>query len=123
MWPTLARARRRFTGEPLPGESAATDEPRLEDVVIIFGAGEMYQLREALEELLGESVDRPDTPATFERALATYLSLRGAPGTPTVLRRPAVLTTPESWEIHIVGTDRATSRAVRSAGRSGFFSA
>ncbi len=119
MWPTIARARRRLTGEPLPGESAETDEPRLEDVVIIFGAGEMYQLREALEELLGESVDRPDTPATFERALETYLSLRGAPGTPTVLRRPALLSTPESWEIHIDGTDRATSRAVRSAGRRG----
>ena len=107
--------------ESLPGESAETDEPRLEDVVIIFAAGEMFQLREALEELLGETVDRPDTPATFERALEMYLSLRGAPGTPTVLRRPAILTTPESWEIHIDGTDRATSRAVRAAGRTGMF--
>ena len=121
MWPTIARARRRLTGESLPGESAETDEPRLEDVVIIFAAGEMFQLREALEELLGETVDRPDTPATFERALEMYLSLRGAPGTPTVLRRPAILTTPESWEIHIDGTDRATSRAVRSAARTGLF--
>ena len=121
MWPTIARARRRLTGETLPGESAETDEPRLEDVVIIFSAGEMYQLREALEELLGDSVDRPDTPATFERALETYLSLRGGPGTPTVLRRPALLSTPESWEIHIDGTDRATSRAVRAAGRTGMF--
>jgi hypothetical protein len=123
MWPTIARARRRLTGEPLPGESEEIDAaPRLEDVVIIFGAGEMYQLREALEELLGDAVDKPDTPARFERALEMLLSLRGAPGTPTVLRRPAVLTTPESWEIHIDGTDRTTSRAVRSAGRAGFFS-
>ena len=124
MWPTIARARRRLTGEPLLGESAEIDDdpaPRLEDVVIIFGAGEMYQLREALEELLGDAVDRPDTPARFERALEMLLSLRGAPGKPTVLRRPALLTTPESWEIHIDGTDRATSRAVRSAGRTGFF--
>ena len=82
----------------------------------------MFQLREALEELLGEPVDRPDTPATFERALEMSLSLRGAPGTPTVLRRPALLSTPESWEIHIDGTDRATSRAVRAAGRTGMFS-
>jgi len=125
MWPTIARARRRLTGEPLPGESVDIDDepaPRLEDVVIIFGAGEMYQLREALEELLGDAVDRPDTPARFERALEMLLSLRGAPGTASVLRRPALLTTPESWEIHIDGTDRATSRAVRSAGKTGFFS-
>ena len=50
------------------------------------------------------------------------LSLRGAPGTASVLRRPAVLSTPESWEIHIDGADRATSRAVRAAGRAGVFS-
>jgi hypothetical protein len=127
MWPTIARARRRLTGEPLHGDggeaSTQSSAPtqRLEDVVIIFGAGEMYQLREALELVLGDAVDRPDTPARFERALEMLLSLRGAPGTPTVLRRPAILTTPESWEIHIDGTDRATSRAVRSAGRTGFF--
>jgi hypothetical protein len=124
MWPTIARARRRLTGEPLPGESADFElepTPRLEDVVIIFGAGEMYQLREALEEVLGDAVEKPDTPARFERALEMLLTLRGAPGTPTVLRRPAILTTPESWEIHIDGTDRATSRALRSAGRTGLF--
>jgi hypothetical protein len=124
MWPTIARARRRLTGEPLPGESADIElvpTPRLEDVVIIFGAGEMYQLREALEEVLGDAVEKPDTPARFERALEMLLTLRGAPGTPTVLRRPAILTTPESWEIHIDGTDRATSRALRSAGRTGLF--
>ena len=124
MWPTIARARRRLTGEPLPGETADIElvpTPRLEDVVIIFGAGEMYQLREALEEVLGDAVEKPDTPARFERALEMLLTLRGAPGTPTVLRRPAILTTPESWEIHIDGTDRATSRALRSAGRTGLF--
>ncbi len=124
MWPTIARARRRLTGELLPGESADPDAvpaQRLEDVVIIFGAGDMYQLREALESVLGDAVDKPDTPARFERALEMLLTLRGAPGTPTVLRRPAILTTPESWEIHIDGTDRATSRAVRSAGRTGLF--
>lgn len=124
MWPTIARARRRLTGEPLPGESTDIElvpTARLEDVVIIFGAGEMFQLREALEEVLGDAVEKPDTPARFERALEMLLTLRGAPGTPTVLRRPAILTTPESWEIHIDGTDRATSRALRSAGRTGLF--
>ena len=126
MWPTIARARRRLIGDPLPGEPGddggdPTPTPRLEDVIIIFNAMEMFQLREALESVLGDAVERPDTPARFERALEMLLASRGAPGAPTVLRRPAVLTTPESWEIHIDGTDRATSRAVRSAGRTGFF--
>ena len=126
MWPTIARARRRLTGETLPGEGDDGDlpsapAPRLEDVVLIFGAAEMFQLGEALETLFSDTIERPDTPARFERALEMLLALRGAPGTATVLRRPAVLTTPESWEIHIDGTDRATSRALRSAGRTGFF--
>jgi hypothetical protein len=127
MWPTIARARRRLTGEPLPGERDEGDAlssvpaPRLEDVVLIFGAAEMFQLGEALESVFGDAIERPDTPARFERAIEMLMTARGAPGTPTVLRRPAILTTPESWEIHIDGTDRATSRALRSAGRTGFF--
>lgn len=127
MWPTIARARRRLSGDALRRGPAETDAPlsppapRLEDVVIIFGAVEMYQLREALELVLGDAVEKPDTPARFERALEKLLTLRGAPGTPWVLRRPAIVLGPESWEIHIDGTDRATSRAVRSAGRAGFF--
>ena len=71
--------------------------------------------------VFGDTVERPDTPARFERALEMLLAAAARRATPTVLRRPAVLTTPESWEIHIDGTDRATSRAVRSAGRTGFF--
>ena len=128
MWPTIARARRRLIGDLLPGDRDEAEDdappvpaPRLEDVVLIFGAAEMFQLGEALESVLGDTIDRPDTPARFERALEMLLTARGAPGTPTVLRRPAILTTPESWEIHIDGTDRATSRALRSAGRTGFF--
>lgn len=127
MWPTIARARRRLIGEPLPGEDdeddgPSTSMPRLEDVVLIFGAAEMFQLGEALESVFADAIERPDTPARFERALEMLLTARGAPGTLTVLRRPAILTTPETWEIHIDGTDRATSRALRSAGRTGFFS-
>lgn len=126
MWPTIARARRRLIGELLPGERDENEPPtpptpRLEDVVLIFGAAEMFQLGEALESVFGDTIERPDTPARFERALEMLLTARAAPGRPTVLRRPAVLTTPESWEIHIDGTDRATSRALRSAGRTGFF--
>jgi hypothetical protein len=124
MWTTIARARRRLIGDSLPGDGDAPEEaptPKLEDVVIILSAIEMFQLREALEQVLGEAVEKADTPATFERALKSLLALRGAPGTPRVLRRPAVVLTPESWEIHIDGTDRATSRAVRSAARTGMF--
>ena len=124
MWTTIARARRRLIGDALAGEPDEMDEapaPRLEDVVIILGAVEMFQLREALEEVLGDALEKADTPATFERALKSLLALRGAPGTPRVLRRPAIVLTPETWEIHIDGTDRATSRAVRSAARTGLF--
>ena len=126
MWPTLARARRRLTGEAGrepddQDEPSTPPTPRLEDVVIIFGPVEMFRFGEALEAELGDSIERPDTPARFERALGMLLARREAPGTATVLRRPAILTTPESWEVHIDGTDRTTSRAVRSAGRTGFF--
>jgi hypothetical protein len=126
MWPTIARARRRLIGELLPGERDDDEAPtilapRVEDVVLIFGAAEMFQLGEALESVFGDRIERPDTPARFERALEMLLTARSAPGSVTVLRRPAILTTPESWEIHIDGTDRATSRAVRSAARTGLF--
>jgi hypothetical protein len=124
MWTTIARARRRLIGDVLPDETDEMDyapAPRLEDVVIILGAVEMFQLREALEEVLGETVEKADTPATFERALQSLLAIRAAPGSVRVLRRPAIVLTPESWEIHIDGTDRATSRAVRSAARTGLF--
>ena len=130
MWPTIDRARRRLTGasaHPGSGEldggpSAAIPAPRpVEDVVIILGSVEVDQLRAALEGVLGDAIERPDTPARIERALSILLARRGATGKPSVLRRPAGLSTPESWEIHLLGVDRATSRAVRAAGRNGFF--
>jgi hypothetical protein len=130
MWPTIDRARRRLTGastHPASHElagalSATTPTARpVEDVVIILGSAGVDQLRAALEQVLGDAVERPDTPARIEHALSILLARRGATGKPSVLRRPAGLSTPESWEIHLLGVDRATSRAVRSAGRTGFF--
>ena len=126
MWPTIARARRRLIGELLPGEPVENEEPppptpRLEDVVLIFGAAEMFQLGEALESVFGDTIERPDTPARSNAPWRCCWRHAAPRATPTVLRRPAVLTTPESWEIHIDGTDRATSRALRAAGRTGFF--
>ena len=144
MWPKIDRARRRLSGgtpDPGPGVGAAGEgaperepcgEPgaetppavapgRVDDVVIILGRFELDQLRVALQRSLGDAVERPNTPARIERALSLLLARRGAPGRPRVLRRPAGVSTPESWEIHLDGGDRATGLAVRNAGRTGRF--
>ena len=47
---------------------------------------------------------------------------RGAPGHAHRPAPPGRSRTPESWEIHLDGDRRATSRAVRAAGRTGLFS-
>jgi hypothetical protein len=121
MWPTIDRARRRLSGA-LVSSADPTTPPAgrpVEDVVITFGAVELDQLRGALQLLLGDAVERPDTPARIERALGLLLVHRGAPGVARVLRRPAGLSTPEAWEIHLDGVDHATSAAIREAGRTG----
>ena len=124
------RARRRpRDGGGLParaggGQTAAPGAVDVEDVVIVFGAGRgRSQLRDALETELGDAVDRPDTPARFERALATLLAGRGEPGQPRVLRRPA-----PCQHAGVRGRSTSTARpgdqrAVRAAGRSGVFTA
>ena len=125
MWPAIRRARRR----PRDGATASAwaggepAAPVVEDVVIVLGQAEVALLLVALETELGDAVDRPDTPARLERALATLLAGRGEPGQPRVLRRPAALSAPESWEIHLDGVMPATGVAVRAAGRSGVFTA
>jgi hypothetical protein len=136
MWTTIDRARRRLIGSPATGADAkprktpgsaaaaagATPRP-VEDVVIILGSHGIDQLRRALEGDLRDTVERPDTPARLDHALTVYLSERRLTGRPRVLRRPAGLSTPESWEIHLDGVDKATGRAIRAAGRTGTFSA
>ena len=87
--------------------------------MIVFGGAQVDRLRAALQLVLGDAVERPDTPARIEQALLLVLAGRGAPGRPRVLRRPAGLSTPESWEVHLDGVDRATARAVREAGLTG----
>jgi hypothetical protein len=135
MWTTIDRARRRLTGAPAsPSDAARSKTPKsataatgtarpVEDVVIILGSHGIEQLRRALERVLGDAVERPDTPARIDRALTVFLSQRGLTGKPSVLRRPAGLSTPESWEIHLDGVDKSTGRAVRAAARTGIFSA
>lgn len=143
MWSTIDRARRRLdravTGtptQPASGEegefapetapepeAAPPVERELEDTVIVFGPAEIDTLRVALQRALGDAVERPDTPARIERALSLLLADRDAVGRPRVLRRPAGVSTPESWEIHLDGVEHATAIAVRSAGRTGRFPA
>jgi hypothetical protein len=124
MWPTIDRARRRLRGSTDPSSTSEPKAPtarRLEDVVIVLGRAELDQLRAALQDVLGDAVERPDSPARIERALSLLLARRGAPGKPRVLRRPAAVSTPEAWEIHLDGVDRMTGDAVRDAGRTGRF--
>lgn len=128
MWPTIDRARRRLSGSADPASTATNaTEPttpatrRLEDVVIVLGRAELVHLRAALQEVLGDAVERPDSPARIERALSLLMAQRGAPGRPRVLRRPAAVSTPEAWEIHLDGVDHVTAEAVRDAGRTGRF--
>ena len=83
----------------------------------------MDLLRRALQTALGDAVDQPNTPARIESALGLILNLAGSPGQPHVLRRPAGVSTPESWEIHLDGAERASGIAVRDAMRTGRFSA
>lgn len=132
MWPTIQRVRRRLNGGATlsVGPPSATTTPvepgppadrALEDVVIVLGGVEVDRLREALQRCLGSAVERPDTPHRIERALSLIFALSGAPGQPRVLRRPAGLSTPESWEIHLDGVNGAIVAAVREASRTGMF--
>lgn len=125
MWPTIERARRRLSGSgtsaPVEGADPEPAPRRVEDIVIVLGTVEVDQLRAALELVLGDAIERPDTPSRIERALSMLMARRGVPGKPRVVRRPAAVSTPESWEIHLDGVERVTARAVREAGRTGVF--
>jgi hypothetical protein len=122
MWPTIDRARRRIRGTRLSaGRTSPSGDRSLENVVITLGAVELDRLQAALRLVLGDAFERADTPARIERALGLLLTHRGAPGRPSVLRRPAGVSTPEAWEIHLDGVDHATGAAIREASRSGTF--
>lgn len=140
MWPTIDRARRRISGGPAApavrpdtreqapvaltadsiDEPVATAPDATDDVIILPGP-ELEPLLVALQRFLGPEVERPDTPQRIERALILVIASRGGTGRPRVLRRPAGLSTPEAWEIHLDGVDRATGDAVRDASRTGRF--
>jgi len=132
MWPTIDRARRRLSGvNALPhdhthetrADQAADPTAIVEDTVIYLGPVELDQLQAALAARLGGAIERPDTPARLEQALALVLADRHAPGRSRVVRRPAGISTPECWEVHLVGVDPASDAAIREAGRHGTFPA
>ncbi len=134
MWASIHRARRRLGGDDAgiraiaAADAAVALDPapvsrHVEDIVIVFGRVEVDRLRHALQVALGDMVDQPNTPARIESALALILSLAELPGRARVLRRPAGVSTPESWEIHLDGAERASATAVRDAGRTGRFTA
>ena len=84
-----------------PGDRRTCGDPRrVEDVVIILGRVELDQLRDALQNALGDEVERPNTPARLERALslASRAPRRAGPtqGPPPARRRldPGVLGDP-----------------------------
>ncbi len=132
MWPKIDRARRRLSGvNAMPhihSNEAEADEATdptaiVEDTVIYLGPVELDQLRAALAAHLGGAIERPDTPARLEQALELVLADRNAPGRSRVVRRPAGISTPECWEVHLVGVDPVSDAAIREAGRSGSFPA
>lgn len=126
MWPTLDRARRRISGgSGAPGDAPPAEtppeSPPTVDEVIVLGGADLDRLEDALQRELGRRTERLDTPYRIEHALSAFMARRDLVGRPRVLRRPAGLSTPQSWEIHLDGVDRETSDAVRDASRTGSF--
>ena len=129
MWPSITRARRRIGLSPeppapaAPGSSVAPDAlpaDRADDAVIVLTSPDFDRLCTALATALGDPDERPDTPARIASALSGVL---GATARPTVLRRPATVSVPEAWEIHLTNADPPTCDRVREAARTGRFGA
>lgn len=127
MWSTIERARRRLSGgsaahrDPSPTSPTMPTLSSREETVIVLRGFEVDRLGEALQNSVGSIIERPDTPDRIERALSLFFDRSGARGSATVLRRPAGLSTPESWEIHFDGADDSAVVAVREAARTGRF--
>lgn len=129
MRPTIARARRRIGLSPEPRQPAAAVPPghvpddRLDDAVIVLAPTDFDRLCTALAITLGDPAERPDTPARIGAALSAVLADLGTTAHPRVLRRPATVTVPEAWEIHLTNIDPPTCERIRKAARTGRFEA
>jgi hypothetical protein len=130
MWPSIARARRRIGLSPGPSTAAPVapafgegPDDRLDAAVIVLAPADFDRLCTALAMSLGEPDERPDTPARIGAALSAVLADLGTTTRPSVLRRPATVTVPEAWEIHLTGIDPSTCERIRQAARTGRFEA
>jgi hypothetical protein len=117
MWvsKSLDRARRHFLGAPEPvpaplADAAPVDVPC--DLVLAFGRSDLERLLAALVASLDPHMARPDSPRRLEGALATAIQRVGGRGTPSVVRSPAGLYTPEYWQLRVDGADGATRSAL-----------
>ena len=123
MWPTIARARRRIGLSPEPPPPAAPLWPEALDAVIVLTPADFDRLCTALAMSLGDPDERPDTPARIGAVLSALLGDLGTTARPTVLRRPATVSVPEAWEIHLTNVDPPTCERIREAARTGRFEA
>jgi hypothetical protein len=127
MWTTLDRARRRLIGERPAPASHATAAPieapaatvATLEVVMTLGRVEFDRLVTAVGRLLGATDGRPDTPVQLEAALRVLITRIAGTGTPSVVRRPPGLYTPESWRVTVDAADERTRTALVRAVRDG----
>jgi hypothetical protein len=122
MWDTLARARRRFLGDPAldpnsaPGGSSAE---ALDDLSYALGRGDLERLIGTLEVHATPDRGRPDTPARLQAALDIAIDAAAGLGRPVVTRLPAGVYTPETWQIDVLGANGRTRIALETAIRGG----
>jgi len=122
IWQPLARVRRRITRGPRRtprperhAEGAATD------LTFALSRADLERLIGALTRVPGVEPGRPDTPARLEAALRIAIAGASGSGAPAVTRRPAGVYTPETWQIAVLGADRATQLMLERALQGGGF--
>jgi hypothetical protein len=120
IWQPLARVRRRIMrgGRRMPpperhAESAARN------LTFALNRPDLERLIGALTQVPNVEPGRPDTPARLEAALRAAIADASGSGAPAVTRRPAGVYTPETWQIEVLGADRATQLMLERALQGG----